>query len=182
MVRRSCQVADVIAAYPPGQSGIDGGGYKVTQIEPNYLPFVNNWLAQQISTQLSFFDRTHTSSSYDSVPVQRRIFRYVYIDIFSSRLWGTSFSRALRGGIRQLFILDSSCSVASVLVGVGLARGHRDDVEFAACLNVGVWREVLNMRFSKDTVFRDFSSHLFINQSIYLFIYLWISLSLSIIK
>jgi len=31
------EVADVIAAYPPGQSGIDGGGYKVTQIEPNYL-------------------------------------------------------------------------------------------------------------------------------------------------
>jgi len=30
-------VADAIAEYPPGQNGIDGGGFKVTQVEPNYL-------------------------------------------------------------------------------------------------------------------------------------------------
>mmetsp|Transcript_4917 Transcript_4917/g.5828 ORF Transcript_4917/g.5828 Transcript_4917/m.5828 type:complete len:221 (+) Transcript_4917:58-720(+) len=31
------EVADVIAAYPPGQQGIDGGGFKVSQVEKNYL-------------------------------------------------------------------------------------------------------------------------------------------------
>ena len=34
----SCdQVADVVAEYPPGQQGIDGGGFKVSKLEPGYL-------------------------------------------------------------------------------------------------------------------------------------------------
>lgn len=45
------KVADAIAEYPPGQNGIDGGGFKVTQVEPNYLQFV--------STQQFFLCRSH---------------------------------------------------------------------------------------------------------------------------
>ncbi|CAK9058349.1 unnamed protein product [Durusdinium trenchii] len=31
------EVADVIAEYPPGQKGIDGGGFSVKAVEPGYL-------------------------------------------------------------------------------------------------------------------------------------------------